>query len=81
MDTKTEQAKKFIEDEKYFEALKIFQTFKMNLSKDNKSTLKRTHEMSISERNKSFYETLGYNYKEEIQKSIIIMKNYFNHAK
>lgn len=71
MKTKTEKAIKLFEEGKLKESLKIFKDFNLLFNKDQKAILKRTYEMYD---NSKFYMQLGFNFEDQLNKSLNIIK-------
>lgn len=76
MKTKTEKAKKLFSSGAITEALRIFKTFKIGFTQEEKRTLEIAYEcMAGSE---AFYQSLGINTQQEKQQALsIIQEKYF----
>lgn len=73
------QAIDLVNEGKIVEALKIVHTFQREFTKEQKSILKRAHEMQS---NPKFYEQLGYNADEQLKQAEKIIKDvYAEHVK
>lgn len=70
--TKTQEALELFKQKEYKQAFKIFKTFRINFSKEESKQISRTFEMF---NNIQFYNQLGYNFNEELNKSIDIIEN------
>lgn len=70
--TKTQEALKLWKEGLHIEALRIFKTFKMGFSTEEKETIQIAYEMQTGK--DSFYESLGY----DKQKIIILASDIIN---
>lgn len=74
MITKTDQVRELVATKEYKEAIAVAKDFKLGFTKEEAKTLARAHEMTWNSR---FYEMLGYNYQEELQKAQDILKRQY----
>lgn len=63
-----------LKTENYIEALKIAKTFTIELTKEQNTVVRRAYEMHWNNR---FYEALGYNLNEEVDKAVAILKEVY----
>lgn len=63
-----------LKTENYVEALKIAKTFTIELTKEQNAVVRRAYEMHW---NIKFYEALGYNLDEEVEKAVAILKEVY----
>ena len=75
MISKTEQAKTLFIDNKIKKSLKIFKGFDRVFTKDELKILGRTYEMFSNLR---FYESLGFNFNDQLEKSMSIIRTKYN---
>lgn len=74
MKSKTQIAKEYFINGNYKSCLKIVKGFDRIFTKDEMKILSRTYEM-ISNINSSFYQQLGFNKEDQLNKSIQIIKD------
>ena len=74
--SKTEQAVSLWKSGNIKEALKIFKTFKIGISKDDKRTIELAYEMLTG--NESFYKSLGIDKTEVSNKAKVIIETNYN---
>jgi hypothetical protein len=73
--TQTEKAIKFYKEDNIKASFRIFKTFKMGITKDEKRTIKIAHECVSG--NDSFYKSLGIDCDKEISKARKIIETKF----
>ncbi len=76
METKTATAIKLFQEGSKKEALKLFKSFRFNISREEKRTLEISYECLTGK--ESFYNQLGVDVKAELQKANLIINNYIN---
>ncbi len=72
--TKVEHALGFYKDGRLKESLKLLSTFRLNLTKEESSTIKRGYECF---NNPSFYQSLGRNPQECIEQAEAVAQDFF----
>jgi hypothetical protein len=75
MQTKTEKAIEFYTEGSFPAAFRIFKTFRLGITKEEKRTLEIAHEC-VSGKG-SFYKGLGIDGEEEIEKAKVIIEKKF----
>lgn len=76
METKTEQAVSLWKSGNIKEALRIFKTFKIGFSKDDKRTIEIAYEILTGK--ESFYQSIGIDTFAETKKAKLIIESIYN---